>query len=175
MKILQMKRIVFLLLLILAPIRLTAQVNANPKKLSSEFLSFFIGNWAGDGEFANGKKISSDLNFKIGLDSSWIIYEHTDRLPNRYKAISMWGLDIATGQFVAYTFDNFHGHRKFVSDGWKENRLVLTTNEFHPQKGLLFQHFIYEKLSDKTFKMTFETSKDGIVWKLGDHLMFIKK
>lgn len=145
-----------------------------PKKLDRDLLSFFIGNWKGDGEFANGKKISADLTFKISLDSSWISYEHVDKLPNRYKATSMWGID-ATGQFVAYAFDNFQGHRKFVSNGWKEGKLILSTSEFYAQRGIVFQHFIYEKIADRSFKMTYETSSDGIRWVLGDYLIFTKK
>ena len=150
------------------------QSTAQSKKLDREFLSFFIGDWAGDGEFANGKKISADVTFKIALDSSWLSYEHVDRLPNRYKATSMWGID-ASGQFAAYAFDNFRGHRKFVSSGWKDGRLILSTSEFYPQRGIIFQHFIYEKLSDQSFKMTYETSSDGIRWNLGDYLTFTKK
>jgi len=76
---------------------------------------------------------------------------------------------------MAYAFDNFNGNRKFLSDGWKGNKLILTISEVYPKVGLLFQHFIYEKLSDKSFKMTYETSKDGITWKLGDYLVFNKK
>jgi hypothetical protein len=132
----------------------TAQSRKIESKLTDEFLNFFIGNWSGDGEFANGKKISADLSFKITLDSSWLTYEHIDRLPNNYKAFSMWGIDSSTGQFVAYAFDNFHGHRKFASDGWRQGKLMLTTNEYYQQYGLVFQHFIYERLTDKSFKMT---------------------
>jgi hypothetical protein len=152
-----------------------AQSNFQPPKISAEFLNFFIGTWKGEGEFANGKKIAADVSFTLTLDSSWIAYEHTDQLPNRYKSVSMWGLDGTTGQFVAYAFDNFHGHRKFVSDGWKEGKLILTTHEFYPQRGIVFQHFIYEKLSGSSFRMTYETSKDGITWKLGDFLVFNKR
>ncbi|GHM99125.1 hypothetical protein WSM22_06150 [Cytophagales bacterium WSM2-2] len=147
---------------------------AQSKKLPADFINFFVGNWAGEGEFASGKKISADLSFKLSLDSTWITYEHTDKLPNKYKALSMWGVDAQTGQFVAYAFDNFHGHRKFASNGWKDGKLILTANEFYTQAGLVFQHFIYEKLTDKSFKMTFETSKDGISWKMGDYLVFNK-
>ncbi|MBO0932575.1 hypothetical protein [Fibrella aquatilis] len=163
------------LFLVCSTTYLTAQTPNSNYKLTNEFVNFFVGSWAGDGEFPNGKKISANLTFELTLDSSWISYEHTDKLPNRYKALSMWGVDMLSGQFVAYTFDNFHGHRKFVSDGWKDNKLILTTNEYYPQRGLLFQHFIYEKLTDKSFKMTYETSKDGITWKLGDFLVFSKK
>jgi len=150
------------------------QTKKPENKLSPEFLSFFAGSWSGDGEFASGKKISADVSFSISLDSAWITYQHTDRQPNRYKSISMWGIDM-NGQFVAYAFDNFKGHRKFVSEGWREGKLILTNNEFNPQWGLVFQHFIYEKVSDDSFRMTYETSKDGISWKLGDYLIFKKK
>ncbi|HTH57847.1 MAG TPA: hypothetical protein VL728_17490 [Cyclobacteriaceae bacterium] len=152
-----------------------AQADKPQNKLSNDFLNFFIGNWSGDGEFANGKKISADVTFKISLDSSWVTYEHTDRAPNKYKALSLWGIDGANGQFVAYSFDNFRGHRTFASDGWRDGKLILTAHEFYPQRGLFFQHFIYERLSDRSFKMTYEISKDGISWKLGDYLTFTKK
>lgn len=153
----------------------SAQSNAQSNKLPDDFVNFFAGNWTGDGEFTSGKKISADLTFKLSLDNCWLIYEHTDKPPNKYKALSMWGIDSASGEFVAYAFDNFQGHRKFASDGWKDGKLVLTTNQFNAQKRQVFQHFIYEKLSDKSFKMTFETSNDGIKWKLVDYLIFTKK
>ncbi len=163
-----------LLAIVMASSSIMAQSENQGSKLTDEFLNFFIGNWSGDGEFANGKKISADLTFKISLDSSWMMYEHTDRLPNIYKALSMWGIDGQTKQFVAYAFDNFRGNRKFTSEGWKENKLILTTSSA-TQAGLFFQHFIYEKLSGKSFKMTYEVSKDGVAWKLGDYLVFNKK
>lgn len=168
-------RLLLFFALFCSAIRLTAQTPNSNNKLSNEFENFFVGHWAGDGEFLSGKKIAADLTFKLSLDSSWIICEHADKIPNRYKALSMWGVDMLSGQFVAYSFDNFHGHRKFVSDGWKDNKLVLTTNNYSPQRGLVFEHFLYEKLSGNSFKMTYETSKDGITWKLGDYLVFNKK
>jgi hypothetical protein len=154
---------------------LTAQTLKQDNKLWDDLASFFVGTWSGSGAFANGKKIAADVTFKLSLDSSWIIYEHTDKKPNRYKAISMWGVDPLSGEFTAYLFDNFHGHRKFASDGWKEGKLVLTTHEFYPPQGLRFQHFIFYKLSDKSFKMTYETSRDGMAWNLGDYLIFTRR
>ncbi len=142
--------------------------------MPEDFLNFFIGQWSGEGEFANGKKIAADLSIKLSLDSCWLHYEHTDRSPNRYKALNILGLDQSNGEFLAYTFDNFHGHRQFVSEGWKNEKLLLTTSEFVPQRGVIFQHFIFEKQSPTTFKMTYETSSDAISWKLGDSLIFTK-
>ncbi len=70
------------------------------------------------------------------LDCTCFVFEHSDNLPNHYKSHSMFSVDNMTGQFIAYTFDNFQGHRKFVSNGWKDGKLILTTNEYYSQKGL---------------------------------------
>ncbi|RBL92868.1 hypothetical protein [Chitinophaga flava] len=152
---------------------LQAQTNTN--KLPEDLMHFFTGNWSGEGEFSNGRKIAADLSFQLSLDSSWIMYEHTDKAPNHYKAHSMWGIDAQTGQFAAYAFDNFQGHRKFDSNGWKNGKLILTCNTFYPKTGVQYQHFIYEKLSDQSFKMTYETSNDGITWRMIDYLTFTRK
>ena len=33
---------------------------AQPKKVDAEMAKFFTGNWTGEGQFANGKKIAAD-------------------------------------------------------------------------------------------------------------------
>ena len=144
-------------------------------KLTDDFVNFFTGNWYGEGEFHNGKKISANLTFKMTLDNSWLSYEHTDVLPNKYKALSMWGVDDLNGEFVAYSLNNFKGHTKFSSNGWVDGKLILSANSYYPEQGLVFEHFIYEKQSDKSFKMTYEISKNGINWKMIDYLVFNKQ
>jgi hypothetical protein len=170
-----MKKIFGIFLMLLFTTTITPGQSVSQKSnLPDGLLNFFVGNWTGRGEFANGKKISANLSFELSLDSTWLVSKHTDILPNKYKAISMWGVDAVSEQFVAYTFDNFRGNRKFVSNGWKNGKLILTTQEYYPQRGLMFQHFIYKKLSDNSFKMTYEISSDGISWTLGDYLIFKK-
>jgi hypothetical protein len=148
-------------------------------RLDPELVVFFTGHWTGKGEFATGAPIEADVDFKLTLDSAWLLCEHRDRPPHRYKATSMWGEDLrgtadstgvgrgrnGRGQFVGFTFDNFHGHRQWKSDGWVGGKLVLSGE---------FEHFIYERVSDTQFKMTYETSRDGVSWKLGDWLVFTR-
>jgi hypothetical protein len=124
------------------------------------------------------------VSFAPSLDSAWLVYEHRDVPPGDYKATSMWGVDGGTGQFVAFTFDNFHGHRQWSSSGWSGGKLVLST---------VFEHFIYERLSATQFKMTYEVSRDDnrakrrlrtrrtkgrgsdeVPWRLGDWLVFTR-
>jgi hypothetical protein len=135
-------------------------------------LNFFIGKWSGEGAFSNGNKIAADLSFSLSLDSSWLVYEHRDRLPNRYKATSYWGVDGQSGKFLAYCFDNFQGHRLFESNGWLNGKLILSNQVWLPKIGLYFEHFIYERTGERSFKMSYEVSRDGISWQLGDWLVF---
>ncbi|NLR67794.1 hypothetical protein HGH92_26045 [Chitinophaga varians] len=145
------------------------------KQLPTEMVQFFLGNWTGEGAFASGKKIAADLSFKLSLDSAWIMYEHTDKAPNRYKALSMWGVDKQTGQLTDYIFDNFQGHRQFFADGWQEGKLTLTRQIPRPTNNVLYERFRYEKLSSQSFKMSYETSTDADTWKLVDYLTFTRK
>lgn len=165
-------------LLFIFPLFLSWGTQAQQKAASvlhKDLIQFFSGGWHGKGAFANGKVIEADVSFEIALDSSWLVYKHVDQPPNRYKAISMWGVDVASGQFLAYSFDNFHGHRIFTSNGWNQGKLLLTTTEYYPNTGSVFQQFTYEKISDNSFKITFETSRDARTWQLGDYLIFNKK
>ncbi|WP_144266371.1 hypothetical protein [Pontibacter ummariensis] len=166
-----MKKVMLTAALVLGALQLQAQQRP-VKKPSKEVLEYFAGSWSGEGEFASGKPISADLSFKASLDSSWIEYEHIDRAPNSYKATSWWGTDQQTGEFVAYIFDSLGGSRKFTGDGWRNGKLVLTNQQEHPQGGTMWQHFIYERLSEDSFKMTFELSKDGVNWRMVDYLVF---
>jgi hypothetical protein len=163
-----------------------------PARLDPVLVTYFAGDWSGEGAFARGRRIAAELSFQPSLDSAWLVYEHRDLMPGKYKATSMWGVDARTGQFVAYTFDNFQGHRHWLSNGWADGRLILSTRSYrsvgHSNRcgngdtdprtrsgELLFERFIYERLSDNQFKMTHETSLDGINWQLGDWLVFSRK
>jgi hypothetical protein len=139
------------------------------------FIKFFEGTWVGTGQFSNGKKIEAEASFKLSLDSCWLIYTHNDKLPNRYKAISVWGIDNSTGKFIDYVFDNFHGHTLFTSEGWDSAGLILICKETEPGAKTFFQRFSYLKIDADKFKMSYEVSNDGISWKLGDSLIFVKQ
>ena len=149
-----------------------------PIRLDGSMVRFFSGDWVGQGSFANGGAISAKVSFRLTLDSSWLVCEHRDDPPGQYAATLYWGVDAGTGQFLAYNFDNFQGHRVFTGnatgkgEGW---RLVLLGQAFAPGIGTYYEHFIYQRLSDTQFKMSYETSMDAISWRLGDSLVFTRK
>ncbi|MDF0717146.1 hypothetical protein PY092_13365 [Muricauda sp. 334s03] len=164
----------FILLLVIGSFTFVNAQNSD-HKLTDDFINFFVGNWYGEGEFSSGKKISANLTFKMTLNNNWLSYEHTDLPPNKYKALSYWGIDRSTGEFVAYSVNNLQGHKRFSSNGWVDGKLILSADRYFPGQGLVFEHFIYEKKSEKSFKMTYEMSKDGMDWKMIDYLVFNKQ
>jgi hypothetical protein len=149
-----------------------------PMRLDSGMVRFFSGEWTGAGTFANGRAIAAKLSFRLTLDSAWLVCEHRDDPPGQYAATLYWGVDRATGQFLAYAFDNFQGHRVFTGNATGRNnvwRLVLTDQAFAPGVGTYYEHFIYQQLSATQFKMSYETSLDAITWSLGDSVIFNKR
>lgn len=161
-------------------------------KLDSSMVRFFLGKWEGKGAFGNGRPIAARVEFRLGLDSAWLVCEHRDELPNQYKADLYWGVDETTRKFVAYAFDNFHGHRVFASVGYPsaakdtneeergkaapttfwDGKLLLQREAEAPSVGKYFERFVYERLSPDSFRMSYETSRDGVKWGLGDSLVF---
>ena len=146
-----------------------------PKVVPPEMAEFFVGEWVGQGEFSSGKKIEADVSFTIELDNQKLLYRHADRLPNRYKALGTWGYDQKSNKFVMFVQDNFGGSRTFESnDGWQNRKIVFlkdvpTTAAAYPER------FTFEAASSNSFKMTYEASRDGKIWKLGDYINFKRK
>ena len=70
--------------------------------------------------------------------------------------------------------DNFGSVRQFESECvWCDGKIAFT---FTPRGTAVFiERLTFERQTDKTFKMTYETSKDGAQWQLGDYLAFTRK
>lgn len=164
------------------PITTTTQPKfERPVRLPNDLVTFFSGEWSGAGEFADGKKIEADASFMPDLDNQWLAYRHTDRAPNKYKAFGMWGFEYTSKKFVMTVTDNFGGARLFSSDGWMDGKIIFLKNSAislqasdtkQPERR---ERFTFEKQNNDEFKMTYEVSPDGKVWKLGDYLIFKRK
>lgn len=167
----------FALLLVFAlPVICAAQQkSAPPIRLPDDLVKFLSGEWTGQGEFASGKKIEADVSFSVDLDGQWLMYRHTDRAPNKYKAVGMWGFE-RSGRFIMTVNDNFGGARRFSSDGWINGKVVFETilDDATPASTIK-ERFTFERQDADTFKMTYETSQDAKTWRLGDYLVFKRK
>lgn len=152
-----------------------ASVKPNqPVPLPADLVAFLVGEWEGTGRFASGKEIQADVKFSSVLDDQWLLYNHQDRAPNKYKALGMWGFERGSGKFVMVVHDNFGGARRFESDGWKDGKVIFVNSVNTPPISYS-ERFIFERVTERSFKMSYETNKDGKEWKLGDYLIFTRK
>jgi len=94
----------------------------------------------------------------------------------------MWGTEYTSKQFVMVINNNFGGSRLFSSEGWRDGKIVfLKRNTITTQPTAVVgqpinqERFTFERQADGTFKMTYEVSKDGTNWRIGDYLIFKKK
>lgn len=160
------------------------QTNPNgPIRLTDALVEFFSGDWIGSGEFASGKKIEADVSFAQDLDRQWLVYRHTDRIPNKYKALGMWGFETGSSRLIMIVTDNFGGARRFSSEGWVNGKVVFEKTPSYPpplnagtSSGVnIRERFTFERQDNDTFRMTYETSQDATNWRLGDYLVFKRK
>jgi len=163
-----------------APSPVPQQKIEPPVRLPKDLVDFFCGEWSGAGEFANGKKIEADAAFMPSLDDQWLVYRHADHAPGIYKAQGMWGYEYTSKTFVMILNDNFGGLRLFTSKGWVDGKLIfLKSDSLSLQKTTTSpatrqERFIFERLTDESFKMTYETSTKGTEWRMSDYLVFKK-
>jgi hypothetical protein len=142
---------------------------AQQSSLDPEMSALFQGNFACKGNFASGKPIEADVSFASQLDGKWLAYSHTDRPPNRYKAIGHWGVDSESKKLLMLLVDVAGGARVFSSEGWKDGAITFERTPFPGQRERK-ERFRFEKQPDAAFKMTYETAS-GADWKLGDFIV----
>ena len=131
------------LVLLLSYGKLSASAQSN--KISDAMAKFFEGNWTGQGQFSNGKKVEAEVTFYLSVDSTSLINMYSDRLPNRYKAASDWHADVAGEKFVAHIINNFTALKDFASDGWHDGKTILANQQDFKGKGTLYQRFITKR------------------------------
>ena len=146
---------------------------AAPQRTPRDFLEFFAGEWSGIGDFGTDKQIESEITFTPELDNQWLVYHQTDRTTN-YKTRGTLGVDRSSGQFVMILNDNFGGVRLFVSEGWANGKIVF--ERVAMSKPLTSQErFTFERRTDDSFRLAYETRRDGQATKIGNYLFSKKK
>ena len=113
-----------------------------------------------EGKFTSGKSISANLSFETTLDDNWILFRHDDNPPFSYHALSEWGWDQKSQQFVSLVEDSAGGARAFYSSGWKDGKLLWEGGSL----GLGSTHserFEFTKLDENAFQVAYSYSKNA--------------
>ncbi len=148
------------------------------EKRMIEVFDYFAGQWCGAGEFASGKPIQADVSFSLDLDQKWLLYKHTDRAPNKFKSIAVWGVERDSNVLKMVIVDNFKSVRNFESVGFVNNDLVfedLSSNAGSAEKPVARrERFTFRRLKNDEFQMVYESNKNNEGWKLGDWIIFTR-
>lgn len=151
-----------------------AQAQSGKSSVVDTLIMAFSGRWSCEGKFSNGNPIAADVTFTPTLDNKWLIYEHQDRPPGRYKTHALWGYDPAAKGIVSAAADNGGGLRLFRAPGFDGTTLILeraalTDSVAHPER------FTYRKGSDSTFRMTYEVRRGTSPWVMGDYIDCVRR
>jgi hypothetical protein len=178
-------RILSLLLLAFAAAGATAQVPANPAPaqqqrkpqppvpVPADLANFFTGEWSGRGQFASGRPIEADVSFQPELDGQWLQYRHTDRAPNSYRALGMWGIENGTRKLVMTLNDSGGGVRTFTSEGWNDGSVIFVrTISVDPLRE---ERFVFKRIAEHSFHMAYEVHAGEQPWRMIDQLTFERR
>jgi hypothetical protein len=148
----------------------SAQTPAAPARVPAELSAFFSGEWSGKGAFASGRPIEAEVSFVPELDGQWLLYRHSDRAPNSYKALGMWGIESGSRKLVMTVNDNGGSARTFASEGWQDGKLrFVRTISSEPLRE---ERFVFERKSDDSFHMAYEVRLGDKPWRMIDQLTF---
>lgn len=147
-----------------------SQTPAAPTRVPAEMAAFFGGEWSGKGAFASGRPIEAEVSFTPELDGQWLQYRHTDRAPNSYKALGLWGTESGSRKLVMTVNDNGGGARTFASEGWQDGKVVFVRTI--SSEPLREERFVFERTSSDSFHMAYEVHAGDKPWRMIDQLSF---
>lgn len=85
------------------------------------------GRWSCSGRFiANGRAITSEVDFTRDVVSGALIVRHDDSAPAAYHALEIWALAGPGPALRASIVDSYSGMRWFESPGWSGTTVVWT-------------------------------------------------
>ena len=131
--------------------------SAPPQRIAD--LQYFFGEWDCAGKFVrSGANIEAHLKFEGALDQKFVLFRHDDKPPHNYHALAEWGWDEPGTRFVSTVQDSSGGTRLFYSQGWHGEQL---TWEGGAIGGDIDQQFLFEKLSQQQFRISYSVRKSG--------------
>ncbi|HEX5315639.1 MAG TPA: hypothetical protein VFX22_03225 [Candidatus Kapabacteria bacterium] len=100
------------------------------------------------------------MSFETTLVDHWILFRHDDNPPFSYHALSEWGWDQKSQQFVSLIQDSAGGARAFYSSGWTDGKLLWEGGSLGPDPTHS-ERFEFAKIDENTFQVAYSYLKNG--------------
>jgi hypothetical protein len=72
---------------------------------------------------------------------------------------------------VSLIHDSSGGVRLFRAPGWTDGAVVFESRPLLAPTLRTRERFTYRRESERSFRMTYEVSRDGSTWQMGDYLV----
>lgn len=137
---------------------------------------YFAGRWNGSGTFArNGAPVASSFEFEPRLDGEAMRIRHAEKAPNSFAYDAILTVDSVRGDLVMLmASNNKGGGRLFRSAGWQGDTLVFQSGP-ELRTGFALERISFHRQGTGSFKATYEMSRDGATWRVGDAQVFVKE
>lgn len=136
-------------------------------------VAFFEGCWQGEGKFASsGREIRANVHVSATNVAGAMVYTHDDVPPARYRSTSLWAN--RDGTTLMSETNNSGGYRLFEATETSKDRIVFTSRgqTDDPRLSPRMERFTYELAPPDSYRMRFETMRDGKSWSLVDSIDF---
>jgi hypothetical protein len=153
----------------------SAAYGQRPRAFSINELGFLLGSWKGEGTFATGKPVASLLEFKSYSDGQVVEVREQESPPNAFAYLGSITLDSVKGSMVMLMAgNNTGGARLFRSDGWVGQQIIFRTDPaLHAWFG--FERLTFTRLDDDHFSASYELSRNGDNWTVGDRQTYTRE
>lgn len=150
----------------------TPPAAAKRGELPASVTDFLKGNWSGSGAFATGRPVTSTLDFAPVAQDVALELHYAEASPDTFVYSALLSVDtVNPGLVLLLAGNNSGGARLFRSKGWDADTLTfVATPDLRAWFG--FERVTFTRHDDRHMTVTYEISRDGQTWKLGDRQDF---
>lgn len=170
------------LVLLAALVPSAAQAQSTPSApsaakptLPSSLGEYFAGRWNGSGSFArDGKPVESSFEFEPRFGGEAMLVRHAEKAPNGFAYDAVLTVDSVRGDLVMLmASNNKGGGRLFRSAGWQGDTLVFQSAP-ELRAAFALERITFSRQTAGSFQATYEMSRDGTAWRVGDVQVFVR-
>ena len=147
---------------------------ASARRVGVEDFGPLLGRWRGQGRFAaSGKPLSSIMTFAVTAGGKAISVEAAEEAPNTFAYGALWSIGKGGDGLIMTLVADEGDPSLYRSKGWVGDRMIFEPDHrFGDGPG--GDRFTYDRTADEGFSITYEFSRDGRTWRVGDRQTFTR-
>lgn len=137
-------------------------------------LRFLVGRWRGSGRFESSQKaVSSTMRYTPVANGNALSLEASENAPNTFSYAALITVGTTGSGLTMMLVSNNGGPSLYRSAGWVGGRLVFEADH-RLGDGPGGDRFTYKRGGSNGYSITYEYSRDGSTWRVGDRQSFVR-